>query len=132
MNFSEIKSSYCSLLSPDFLYIFLPYPQFQKHLISIQAGLTVSLSPEQHLFQLSGYHGNKWGSTRVEHVEFHIGRHDLCSYLCIRSHTGSAAAADDSLRYSLFDGRGSSMSVLLATVYLTRILKTAQPHSGHY
>lgn len=51
-------------------------------------------SPEQHLFQLSGYHSNKRGSPSVEGMEFHVGCHDLCGDICICSHTSPTAATE--------------------------------------
>lgn len=56
--------------------------------------MSLFVSPEQPLFQLSGYHGKEGGSPSVEHVQFHIGCHDLCGDICVCSHTGSTAATE--------------------------------------
>lgn len=59
-------------------------------------GFFISLfaSPEKHLFQLPGYHGNKGGSSSVEHVQLHIGRHDLCGDICVCGHASPTATTE--------------------------------------
>lgn len=80
LNFSEIKVCNPCLFSHNKLA--LPnHSSSMPHNLNIASlasnyyllTYTLLLSPEQHLFELSGNHSNKWGSPSVEHVKFHIG-----------------------------------------------------------
>lgn len=61
-------------------------------LFSHRHRLTHALSPEEHLFQLSGNHDNKGRTSCAEWVQLHIGWHYLSGDFSICSHTCSTTA----------------------------------------